>query len=72
MSVQSTGTKQEYIVFPAPVFLNDILARIKQEHVVLVPMLSTMAIVINGTPAEGNPKLANNDEIDLIPTYAGG
>jgi len=72
MTVQTTGTKEEYLTLPAPVFLQDVLSQIREEHVVLAAMLPTMAIVINGTPADGNPQLANNSEVDFIPTFAGG
>lgn len=71
-TVQTTGTTEEYLTLQAPVFLQDILSRIKQEHVVLAAMLPIMAITINGIPADGNPQLANNSEVDLIPLYAGG
>lgn len=71
-TVQTTGTTEEYLTLQAPVFLQDVLSRIKQEHVVLAAMLPIMAITINGIPADGNPQLANNSEVDLIPLYAGG
>jgi molybdopterin converting factor small subunit len=69
---QITGTSQEYLVLPAPVLLQDVIAQIEKEHVVLTPMLPLMAIIVNGMPADGNPQLANNSEVDLIPAYAGG
>ena len=71
-TVQTTGTTEEYLTLPAPVFLQDVLSRIKEEHVVLAAMLPIMSKVINGIPATGNPQLANNSEIDLIPLFAGG
>jgi len=72
MSTQMTGTKEEYFTLTSPVYLNDILARIKQDHVVLAPMLSIMQIVVNGVPTQDNPLLQDKTEVDLIPVYAGG
>ena len=71
-TVQTTGVNEEYLTLPTPVFLEDALSQVKEKHVVLAAMLPTMAISINGIPANGNPQLSNNSEIDFIPTFAGG
>jgi len=71
-TVQTTGTSEEYLTLPAPVFLQDVLEKIKEEHIVLAAMLPIMAVTINGVSAEGNPQLSNNSEVDIIPIYAGG
>ncbi len=72
MAIQSTGTRQEYVSLPTPAYFQDLLSEIRDRHVVLGPMLSTMQVVINGNPVEGNPILNNNDEVDFIPVFAGG
>jgi hypothetical protein len=71
-TVQTTGTTEEHLTLPAPVFLQDVLYKIRQEHVVLAAMLPLMSITVNGIPASGNPQLADDSEVDLIPIYAGG
>jgi molybdopterin converting factor small subunit len=72
LTVQTTGTEEEYLTLPAPVFLQDVLSKIGEEHVVLAAMLPTMAIMVNGITADGNPQLSNNSEVDIVPTFAGG
>ena len=67
-----TGIKEEYLKLQSPVHLDDVLSYVKQEHVVLAPMLPVMQIVVNGVPTQDNPLLQNKTEIDLIPIYAGG
>ena len=71
-TIQTTGTAEEYLTLPAPVFLQDVLSKIEGEHVVLAAMLPLMGITINGVPTYGNPRLENNSEVDFIPIYAGG
>src|SRR5271157_2474324 len=71
-TIQTTGVNEEYLTLPAPVFLQDALRQIKDKHVVFATMLPIMAISIDGIPANGNPQLSNNSEIDFIPTFAGG
>ena len=72
MSIQTIGIKQEYLVLPSPVFLYDILARIKQKHAALSAMIPSMQIIVDGIPAENNLQLQDNDEVDLIPIFSGG
>ena len=72
MAIQSTGTKQEYWTMPSPVYLSDLLAEMKRKHEVFAAMLPSMAIVVNGNPAEPNQQLSNHDEVDFVPAYAGG
>jgi molybdopterin converting factor small subunit len=72
MATQSTGTKQEYFVLQSPVYLENLLSQIKQKHVVAGPMLTTMQIMIDGNPTQGNPQLMDHDEVDFIPILAGG
>lgn len=72
MAEQSTGTRQEYLSLPAPAHFEDLLSKVRERHVVLGPMLTTMQIVINGNPVDGNPILNENDEVDFIPVFAGG
>ncbi len=72
MSTQITGTKEEYLTLESPVYLDNVLTQIKQEHAVLVTMLPLMQIVVNGVPAQDNPMLQDKTEVDLIPIYAGG
>ena len=72
MSTQMTGTKEEYFTLPSPVHLDDVLAQIKQDHIVLATMLPTMQIVVDGVPTQDNPAIQDKTEVDLIPVYAGG
>jgi molybdopterin converting factor small subunit len=72
MSIQITGTKEEYLTLESPVYLDNVLTQIKREHAVLVTMLPLMQIVVNGVPAQDNPQLQDKTEVDLIPIYAGG
>ena len=72
MSIQKTGTKEEYFKLPSPVYLNDLISQVKQEHAVFATMLPTMQIVVNGVPTQENPRLPDNTEVDFIPVYAGG
>ena len=72
MATQSTGTSVEYLNLPSPVHLENVISVLKEKHVVLVAMLPSMQILINGTPAEGNPELEDHSEIDFIPVFAGG
>ena len=67
-----TGTKEEYFKLPSPVYLDDLISRIKQMHAVFVTMLPTMQIVVHGVPTQENPQLPDNTEVDFIPVYAGG
>ena len=70
--VQFTGTSKEYLKLASPIYLQDVLTQVEKKHIALAPMLPLMSIVVNGTPVTGNPQLANNSEVDLIPSYAGG
>jgi hypothetical protein len=72
MSSQTGGIKQEYLAFASPVYLNDVLTKIKEEHTNFSLMISRMQIVVNGVPTQDNPKLSDNTEVDLIPVYPGG
>jgi len=72
LTVQVTGVSEEYLTLPAPVHLQDVLSQICTEHPVLTTMLVMMAITVNGITVSGNPELANETEVDLLPTYAGG
>jgi molybdopterin converting factor small subunit len=72
MSTQMTGSKEEYLTLTSPVHLDDVLAKIKREHLVLATMLPVMQIVVNGLPTQDNPMLQDKTEVDLIPIYAGG
>ncbi|HZW56554.1 MAG TPA: MoaD/ThiS family protein [Nitrososphaerales archaeon] len=72
MATQTTGTKQEYYSLASPAYFDDLMSQVREKHVVLAPMLSTMQVVVNGNPVEGNPILNNNDEVDFIPILAGG
>ncbi len=72
MAIQSKGRKQEYWTMSSPVYLSDVLAELKQKHEVFAAMLPSMAIVVNGNPAEPTQQLSDNDEVDFIPAYAGG
>ncbi len=72
MSSQTGGIKQEYFTFASPVYLNDVLAKIKEEHTNFSLMISRMQVVVNGVPTQDNPKLSDNTEVDLIPVYPGG
>ena len=71
-TIETTGVTEEYLALSSPVFLQDVLSQISEEHVVLAAMLPIMAITVNGIPVYGNPQLANNSEVDFIPIYAGG
>ena len=72
MAIQSTGTTQEYWTMSSPVYLSDVLAELKQKHEVFAAMLPSMAIVVNGNPAEPTQQLSDHEEVDFIPAYAGG
>jgi molybdopterin converting factor small subunit len=72
MSSQTGGIKQEYLTFTSPPYLNDVLAKIKEEHTNFSLMISRMQVVVNGVPTQDNPKLSDNTEVDLIPVYPGG
>jgi len=67
-----TGTKQESFTIPSPVYLEDLLSRVKQEHAVFAVMLPTMQIVVDGVPTQENLQLEDETEVDFIPLYTGG
>ena len=72
MSIQMTGTKEEYFTLPSPVHLDNVLTQIRRDHVVFATMLPTVQIVVNGVPTQDNPPILDKTEVDLIPVYAGG
>jgi len=72
MSVQMTGTKEEYFSLNDPVFLQDLISQIKQKHAVFATMLPTIQVVVNGEPTQDNPQLSDKAEVEFIPVYAGG
>jgi molybdopterin converting factor small subunit len=72
MSVQSTGTSNEYFVMSAPVLLQEVINEIEKRHPVISAMLPTMQILVNGNPADSSTNITDGSEIDLIPIFAGG
>jgi molybdopterin converting factor small subunit len=63
---------EEYFVLQNPAVLRDLLSDVVTKHPSLAPMIATMEILRDGAPVKPDSALRDGDEIDFIPTIAGG
>ena len=66
------SSSEEHFVLQSPAYFRDLMTEILEEHPALSPMIPTMMIMIDGLPAKGETALMDGDEVDFIPTIAGG
>lgn len=66
------SSSEEHFVLQSPAYFRDLMTEILEEHPALSPMIPTMMIMIDGLPARGETALMDGDEVDFIPTIAGG
>ncbi len=66
------GVTEEYFVLSSPAYFRDFQTRVLERHPALSPMLRSMLILIDGVPAYPDAPLRDGDEVDFIPTSAGG
>jgi molybdopterin converting factor small subunit len=69
---QLVGIEEEYFVLEGPARLSDLLKNVTQRHPPLSDKMSAMMILIDGVPTKSNDPLKDGDEVDFIPTFAGG
>ncbi|HXX72085.1 MAG TPA: hypothetical protein VEI80_00185 [Candidatus Acidoferrales bacterium] len=72
MPLAVTGTKKETVALNNPAYLSDLKIALVSAHPSLKVMLPTMLFLIAGLPANGNPQLQNDVEVDVLPQFAGG
>lgn len=66
------GAKQEYFALESPAYFRDLLDDVETKHPSLSSMIPTMLVLIDGVKAQPSTLLKEGDEIDFIPTVAGG
>ena len=70
---QYVNLSDEYFSIQSPASVHDLLTAVMMSHPSISPqMMSTMLILVNGTPSKTSATLKDEDEIDLIPLVAGG
>jgi molybdopterin converting factor small subunit len=72
MPLAVTGTKKEMVALSNPAYLSDLKVELVSAHPSLRAMLPTMLFLVEGLPANGNPQLQNDVEVDVLPQLAGG
>ncbi len=74
--LQYVDTKEEYFVLQSPAQLGTLLSDVTAKHPSLTPVMSSMMILVDGiatlASAPAGTPLENGDEVDLIPSIAGG
>ena len=69
---QYVELRDEYFVLQSTVTLKDLLVDVAKRHPSLATMMTSMWILVNGTPARSTTPLKDGDEVDLVPLVAGG
>ncbi len=64
--------KEEYFVLQRPAYYRDLLADVLEKHPVLSPRMQSMMVLVDGVLAQPGTALRDGDEVDFIPTVAGG
>ena len=72
MSSTLPGVTQEYFVIKSPATYGGLRDAVVAAHPALASMMSGMLVLVDGVVATGSMPLQNGDEVDLIPTMAGG
>ncbi len=65
-------TKEEYFALQSPAYYRDLLADVLEKHPVLSPKMQSMLVLVDGVVARPGTALNDGDEVDFIPTVAGG
>jgi len=66
------SSSEEYFVLQSPAVLRDLLNDVVKRHPSLAPMMATMEILKDGATVKLDSTLRDGDEVDFIPTVAGG
>ena len=72
MSAALPGVTQEYFVLPSPATYSGLRSAVIAAHPALTSMMTSMLVLVNGLVAKGDMPLQDGDEVDFIPTMAGG
>jgi len=72
MPLNLTGSKKETVTLSNPAYLSDLKALLVTMHPTLKDMLPTMLFLVDGVSANGNPRLQNDVEVDILAQIAGG
>jgi len=72
MPLNVTGSKKETVTLSNPAYLSDLKALLVTMHPTLKDMLPTMLFLVDGVSANGNPRLQNDVEVDILAQIAGG
>jgi molybdopterin converting factor small subunit len=63
---------QDHFVLESPAYFRDLLNNVVEKHPLLSTMTPTMMILVDGVPGQPGTQLRDGDEVDLIPSMAGG
>jgi len=70
---QYVRVNDEYFSIRSPACVRDLLNKVMMRYPAISPqMISSMWVLLNGTPSKTSASLKDGDEIDLIPLVAGG
>ena len=69
---QQVNVAQEYFEVQSPGSVGDLMMIATQRHPSLSGMEKQMMILVDGRPANASTPLKDGDDVDLIPTFAGG
>jgi len=72
MSAALPEVTQEYFVLPSPATYSALCNAVTAAHPALASMMSSMLVLVDGVVAKTNTPLQDGDEVDFIPTMAGG
>lgn len=70
---QYLDVSEEYFYVQSPALVQDLLNAVLMRHPSMPPeMMSSMLVLLNGSPAKATASLKDGDEVDLIPLVSGG
>jgi molybdopterin converting factor small subunit len=72
MSAALPGVTQEYFVLPSPATYSGLRNAVIAAHPALASMMSSMLVLVDGVVAKSDTPLQDGDEVDFVPTMAGG
>jgi molybdopterin converting factor small subunit len=73
LMAQYIETGEEYFTLPSPATVSNLLGDVLGKHPALSEMMTSMQILINGSPAINlRANLKDGDEVDFLPVVAGG
>jgi len=72
MSSTLPGVTEEYFDLPSPAVYGQLRAAVIASHPVLASMVPNMLVLVDGVVAKSDTPLQDGDEVDLVPTMAGG